>query len=452
MGKQALKKQLGNGSKQRRIIPTKSTEQSSWSRRDISTTFLVDRGKQHFSVPIFCGSVWKSWRESPNCWRCPVPARRKKLSYYLTWSKLHRIWIWKGSELFVDSKQYFLAWKLKFVKGRCYDTYDSKEKKKKPKDEFVGFTETGNDDEEQEEVALLTYVNFIMRSIFSNVEVYINNQQIYNSNGLYAHQPYISNNFKAAISDYKGVLHCEGSDNEQDPEDISNPYLIPCLQGEWNCYVDLTVSCCMTIWWLTFSHLLNCSIQTWKIRLRLNRARPNFYVISDNPNVSLGIVDWSLALKDDYHKKRMDMLAYAPVEYNYLETLTKTFIIPARQNQIIQENIFNNSPIRRVAIAMNKNSAFTGSFTENPFWYLQFDLKQIRILKGGQPLVDFDTVAFVVSIWLPWKQWFFSMIFPQSPLMISKITMCWCPTWLQCKTLPKNVTIFNLLENHWDWS
>ena len=110
-----------------------------------------------------------------------------------------------------------------------------------------------------------------------------------------------------------------------------------------------------------------------KNRLRLIRARPNFYMISDNPNVSLGIVDCSLytrciALKDDYHKKRMDMLAYAPVEYNYLETLAKTFIITARQNQFIQENIFNNAPIRRAAIAMNTNSAFTGFFfTENPF-------------------------------------------------------------------------------------
>ena len=71
-----------------------------------------------------------------------------------------------------------------------------------------------------------------------------------------------------------------------------------------------------------------------KIRLRLIRARPNFHMISDNPNVSLGIVDCSLytrriALKDDYHKKRMDMLAYTPVEFNYLETLSKTFIIPA---------------------------------------------------------------------------------------------------------------------------
>ena len=84
-----------------------------------------------------------------------------------------------------------------------------------------------------------------------------------------------------------------------------------------------------------------------KIGLRLIRARPNFCMISDNPNVSLGIVDCSLytrriALKDEYHKKRMDILAYAPVEFNYLETLAKTFIIPARQNQFIQEDKTNS--------------------------------------------------------------------------------------------------------------
>ena len=132
-----------------------------------------------------------------------------------------------------------------------------------------------------------------------------------------------------------------------------------------------------------------------KIRFRLIRARPTFYMISENPNVGVGIVDCSLytgriALKDDYHKKRMNMLAYTPVEFIYLETLAKTFIIPARQNQFIQEIIFNNAPIRRVAIAMKTNSAFTGSLTENPFWYQQLDLRQIRILRRGQPIVDFD--------------------------------------------------------------
>ena len=55
-----------------------------------------------------------------------------------------------------------------------------------------------------------------------------------------------------------------------------------------------------------------------KIRLGLIIATPSFCMISDNTNVSLGTVDCSLythriAFKDDYHKKRMDMLTYAPV-------------------------------------------------------------------------------------------------------------------------------------------
>ena len=102
-----------------------------------------------------------------------------------------------------------MALKLKFVKGRGYDTYESKEKKKEHKDESVVFTETGDDDCEENEVARVTYVNNITHSIVLNIEVYINNQQIYNSNGLYAHKSYISNNLKAAISEYKGFLHCD---------------------------------------------------------------------------------------------------------------------------------------------------------------------------------------------------------------------------------------------------
>ena len=51
-----------------------------------------------------------------------------------------------------------------------------------------------------------------MHSVFSNVEVYINNQQIYNSKGLYAHKTFVSNNIEGAITEYKGVLNCEGYD------------------------------------------------------------------------------------------------------------------------------------------------------------------------------------------------------------------------------------------------
>ena len=226
--------------------------------------------------------------------------------------------------------------------------------------------------------------------------MYINRQQIDNSNGLYAHKSYISNNFKGAISEYKGVLHCEGYDYEEFPDEIieaplSDPFFTRRMKvlskpDGFMLYGKLGAD------FLSTSELLYPNM---KIRLRLIRARPNFYMISDNPNVSLGIVDCSfyirrIALKDGYHKKRMDMLADTPVEFHYLETLAKTFIMPARQNQFIQENTFNNAPVRQIANAMNTNSAFTGSYTENPSWYQQFDLKQIRTLRGNQPTVDFD--------------------------------------------------------------
>ena len=83
------------------------------------------------------------------------------------------------------------------------------------------------------------------------------------------------------------------------------------------------------------------------------------------------------------------MLASTPVEYNYLETLAKTSIIPAKQNWFTEENIFDNAPVRRIAIAMNTNSAFTGSFTENPFGINSLTRCKIE-LRGGQPIVDFD--------------------------------------------------------------
>ena len=198
--------------------------------------------------------------------------------------------------------------------------------------------------------------------------------------------------FQGRISEHKGVLHCQVYDYEEFPDEImeaplSEPFLTRRMKllsrpDGFMLYGKLGID------FFSTSELLYPNM---KFRLRLIRARPNFYMISDNPNVSLGIVDCSLytrriALKDDYHKKRIDMLAYTPVEFNYLETLAKTFIIPARQNQFIQENIFNNAPVSRIAIAVSTNSAFTGSYTENPFWFKA----AISEYKGVSHCEDYD--------------------------------------------------------------
>ena len=125
--------------------------------------------------------------------------------------------------VYVALRQTYPALKFKLVKRRGFDTYKTTEKKQEHKEDAV-FTETGEDNvefiEEDEGVPHIVHLNKILHSIFSNAELYINNHQIYKSNGLYAHKAHISNNFKSTLSDYKGVLHCEGYDYEEDPEKL----------------------------------------------------------------------------------------------------------------------------------------------------------------------------------------------------------------------------------------
>ena len=124
---------------------------------------------------------------------------------------------------YVDLRQLNLALKIKRVKRRGVDTYKTTEKRKEHREDTV-FTETSDDDvefiEECEGVPHIIHVKNILQSISSNAELYINNHQIHKSNRLFAHKSHNSNNFKITLTDYKGVLHCEGYDYEEDPENL----------------------------------------------------------------------------------------------------------------------------------------------------------------------------------------------------------------------------------------
>ena len=80
----------------------------------------------------------------------------------------------------VDLRQTCLALKLKLVRGCGYESYNTKEVKKEHKEEAKA--EEEETAEEEVPVLLVTHVTNILHSVFSNKEVYISNQQIYNTN------------------------------------------------------------------------------------------------------------------------------------------------------------------------------------------------------------------------------------------------------------------------------
>ena len=82
---------------------------------------------------------------------------------------------------YVVLRQTYLAFKLKIIRGRGYETYNTKEVKNEHKQDAKAEEE---ETAEQAPVPLITNVKNILHSFSSNVEAYINNQQVYNSNGL----------------------------------------------------------------------------------------------------------------------------------------------------------------------------------------------------------------------------------------------------------------------------
>ena len=83
------------------------------------------------------------------------------------------------------------------VEGRGYRTYNNEEVTKEHKEESKEAEAEKHTEEKEEEddpVLRVTHVKKNPLSIFSNVEVYINTQQICSSKRLYVNEFYISKN------------------------------------------------------------------------------------------------------------------------------------------------------------------------------------------------------------------------------------------------------------------
>ena len=288
--------------------------------------------------------------------------------------------------VFIDMRDTHLLIKLKAHKNRFFDDYAEIDEHKDGGDGVLDETTTAAD------YSYYTHVNNLLHSLFSNVEVYLNNYQVYNSNGLYAHKAQISNEFNASTTSNVGILKCHGYSYEQKPGNHSDEVF---KERSKNIADDQVV----TLYGRLAIDFFQCEkmlMPGTRIRLKLIRSRPNFYMLSANPNVSLKIQDCSLftrrvALNENYFQILKMQLSNMPASYNFMETIARTFIIPSRQNLFIQENVFNNAPIRRIAIAMNTNSSFTGSYPGNPFHYQKFDLRELRIIRGGRAVVHLNT-------------------------------------------------------------
>ena len=144
---------------------------------------------------------------------------------------------------------------------KCYST---KEVRKEYREEAKANEKTK--EEEESPVPLVTHLNIILHSNFSNAKVYIKYQQIYNSNGLYAHKSYIAINLKRPSLNAREVCTARKTTRDNLMIRLWKHFFRNLFsQGERKCFVDPMALRCMVNWGFTSCPPLNCYIQIRKL-------------------------------------------------------------------------------------------------------------------------------------------------------------------------------------------
>ena len=117
--------------------------------------------------------------------------------------------------IYLHMRDIHLQIKVGLQKGRLFDDFMKKDEHGKS-DMGMSLTD--------DVLHYLTHVNNLFNSLFSKCEVYLNNQQVYNSNGLYGHKVLNSNEFNASTND--GILACHGYEFEKELSDFDESLFI----------------------------------------------------------------------------------------------------------------------------------------------------------------------------------------------------------------------------------
>ena len=248
-----------------------------------------------------------------------------------------------------------------------------------------------------------------LHSLFSNIEVSLNGEVVSSSNSLYAQKAFITTEWSHSAECKQSILQTQGYTYEPDPSDLEEVFE---MRKEVSWSEKDTVPNTYHLFGKLAVDLFNCGkllIPKSVLRIKLTKHEIPFALTwcSDTFVVGQGedqktVVPGNYALiwrKLTMYTKQMTVndtvwmsiekaLLRTPARYTFTETEAKTFIIPGGQSTFVRENIFNNRPIRSLAIAMNTNEGFGGKLLMNQFHYQPFGLQRIVLYRNGNVLFD----------------------------------------------------------------
>lgn len=239
-------------------------------------------------------------------------------------------------------------------------------------------------------------VNLWLHSLYSQCDITLQQQTVYNSGRLYPYKSYIETILKATPNDiprlqaemfYRDTFMA-GSNVAQDPTKINVGYLSRnnrVNQGQWcEMYGPLHHDLCQ------MDRLLPCGVD---IRVKLIPSNPAFHLRSDAEYADTYNVEFEsvifkackVTLDADIFMAHSAVLSKGiTAKYPIKRTEINTYVLQKGITAWTQSDLFQNRVPSKMVLGLILSEAFNGSFKYNPYNIQGFDLNSITVTRDGQ--------------------------------------------------------------------
>ncbi|XP_063911221.1 uncharacterized protein F54H12.2-like [Zophobas morio] len=236
-------------------------------------------------------------------------------------------------------------------------------------------------------------VNNILHSMFSQVDVYLNQKLISPPNNTYAYKCYLETLLNYGPAAKKSHLTC-GLWYIDTPGDMDT------ADGTKNIGFKARNHFTKKSQQIDLIGHLNCDIFNQEkflingveLRVKFVRSRNSFALIgADGTTGKVNIVDATLLVRRNKINPTV-MLAHAralemtTAKYPITRTEIKVLTIPQGVQSKTLDNIYLGQLPKRCTVAFVSNRAFNGDFTLNPFNFQHFDMNYLSLCVDGQQI------------------------------------------------------------------
>ena len=242
-------------------------------------------------------------------------------------------------------------------------------------------------------------INYPGNTIFSNVELYLNNEMIESSNNLYPYKAYIQaflsnpsdvKTHQMAVSGYyedTGTVHAAAVVQAMDANDCANKGLRQRFDRSRLSTPFATISPLHLDFCGQSKYILNRT----EVKIRMTRSRTEFALISGDDDG-----EYSIVLADSYLMVRMvkpreslrlaieESLNDNPARYPMKQCEMRFYTNAGTSQTIVEPNMYTGHLPTRVAIGLVATEHLDGDLTKSPFYFDHFNVTEIDLKVNGK--------------------------------------------------------------------